>query len=143
MLTKFKKMVMHLQELQLSLTRSFHSDKLLKNRLVKECSGSKAYRLTRQNVPPTMMEVTDDRQTSTATLKLDLLTVSSSTSSSALVIDRRRYHNFEFSALQEHRSNKPGRRCLVCKKFNCWSTKHSREKRTRVPGGNSRLRDFL
>lgn len=89
------------------------------------------------------MRVIADFQTSTATSKQNEIPFLSTFTSSAHVIDLRRYQNFENSAWRSGRNNEPGRRCFLCKKFNCWYIKHSKEKHSWALQNSSRLRAFV
>lgn len=130
-------MVARLQELQLCLPRAFHSDELLKSRLLNACSGVEACRLARQKVAPTVMGVIADLETPISTFQTT--PPFSSTAPTALVIDRRLRQNTGAPPWRGRRNYKQARKCLVCKKSRFWFTNHSAEERARALGQNLRL----
>lgn len=134
-------LVARLQELQLCLPRSFHSDDLLKNRLLNACTGVEACRLARQKVAPTVMGVIADLQTSISTFNWSALI--QNPSANALLTDRRRITQRGGAPWQGRRNNRGKAKCIVCNKIGCWSTNHTFEERKRALRENNRLRAFV
>lgn len=122
----FNHMFSRLQELQLCLPCSHHSDDLPKSRLLVVCVNVDAWRLARPIVFPTLMGVVADIQTSMLTHKKTM----ESSNTSALVTDRRRFQQTGVRTWRGRRNKRPARKWFVCKKFECWSTKYISKKGT-------------
>lgn len=138
LLTIFNKMVARLQNLQLCMPRTFHSDALLEDRLLNACSGVDACRLARWKMAPTLMGVIPDLQTSISTHCSETLP----TNSTALAISPTRFRNYDSPTWRGRRGHKSARKCLVCKKSGCWSTNHTQEDLTKALQSKYRFRNF-
>ena len=125
-------MISRLQEIQGCLPQQFHSDELLMNKLLNACEGVEACRLARQKPADTIEGTIADLHTSIATYRAIRPT------SAAMITDRKRRESERVSSVRQKRKF-----CFVCKKPDCWSTRHSREERMKALRKSKRFRAFL
>lgn len=108
-------MISRIQELQGCLPHGFRKDDILMNKLLNACEGVESCRLARQKPASTVEGIIADLYTSISTYQSPDLQIPS-----ANLVDRHRRGPTN--------SNK---KCFVCKRTGCWSTKHTREERMR------------
>ena len=104
-------------DLQVSLPRDYHSDNMMKNKLLNAVKDVESCKLAYQKPAATVSGVIADLYASVATEK----TTPAAPAPAAFYTDRK-YHR-RFPRGDDRRPQRP-RRCFVCGKEDCWSDKH-------------------
>lgn len=130
----FNKMVARLAIIQQGLPNEYQNDTIFKDHLLTAVDGIDACRLARQKVAPTLQGVISDLQTSIATVQVQQkpkdppesdITKALLASTVALLTDRKK----QFRKSDNFKGKRSNKKCFVCKKRGCWSTKHTKEER--------------
>lgn len=134
------KMIARLQELQICLPKEYRSDIILKNKLLSACAGVEECRLARQKVAPTIEGVIADLHSSISTstdsdAKPDNI-LNTNALLTALFTERKRFK-------RKPPRDKKAKKCFVCTKVGCWSTKHSAEERIAAYKKNKGLKAYI
>jgi len=108
-------MIIRLQEVQACLPTEYRSALILRNRLLNATRGVDACRLAIQKPSPTVQGVTADLQSAVQghVASPSSHQIAGSSNVSALIVDRK-----------YKRSKNSKRKCYVCGKIGCYSTKH-------------------
>eukprot|EP00171_Calliarthron_tuberculosum_P004960 IDg4960t1 len=116
-------MVARLQELQMCLPQEYRSELILRNRLLNAARNVEACKLAIQKPALTVQGVIADLQSSVQTIANPLPTLNSN----AMLIDRN---------MRTKKSNL--KRCYVCHKLGCFSTKHPYAERLKALKSNKK-----
>ncbi|RKF64337.1 hypothetical protein GcM3_133029, partial [Golovinomyces cichoracearum] len=131
-----------LRTMQHGLDINLRNDAFIHNKIVTACENQSAFKTVCERPSPTLAGLLSDLRSAAAVHdRINNITINES---STLFTDRR-YHQgqqrypfnrennmkqFQFKSSISGKSGiKPGKRCIVCKKEGCWSTKHSQKEK--------------
>ena len=125
-------LLQELTHLRHGLEPACRSDSYFRNKLISACRGVPACELACFTPSPTVSGFIHQLKSSISTYEHTHGPGSGLNTPNTMFTDRR-YHRQDHRPNNDqrgrYRSNQRGKRCFVCRKENCWSTRHSKEER--------------